>query len=171
MTSLYEISMDISLLANDIENSQTPEENDEIMEKWNSLQMDFNTKIENTLKVMRDADTDYIKIIDEIVRLNKIAESKKRLAERLKNYVSTILQSQWIQKIDFDLFKLSFRKSESLEIVDENLIPLMFKETIVTESLKIDKNRIKDFIKTASEDTIISVPWVKLVTKQNLQIK
>jgi nitrogen regulatory protein PII-like uncharacterized protein len=94
MTSLYEISMDISLLANDIENSQTPEENDEIMEKWNSLQMDFNTKIENTLKVMRDADTDYIKIIDEIVRLNKIAESKKRLAERLKNYVSTILQSQ-----------------------------------------------------------------------------
>jgi hypothetical protein len=34
----------------------------------------------------------------------------------------------------------------------------MFKETIVTESLKIDKNRIKDFIKTASEDTIISVP-------------
>jgi hypothetical protein len=65
---------------------------------------------------------------------------------------------QGIEKLELDLFKLSFRKSDSLEIIDEALIPDVFKEKIITELIKIDKNKIKEFIKTGSDDTTISVP-------------
>lgn len=158
MTSLYEISEDITKIAAAMEAAETVEEQDEVAKQRDSLQMDFNTKIENVLKVMRDADTDAIKIKAEAVRLAQLAESKTKLAERLKMYVSTILQIQGIEKLDLDLFKLSFRASDTLEIVDEALIPDVFKEKVVTESIKIDKNKIKAFIKTGTADTIISVP-------------
>ena len=100
---------------------------------------------------MREADTDADKLNIEIVRLDKLADSKRKLAERLKNYVSNILQIQGIQKLDLDLFKLSFRPSDTLEIIDEALIPDDFKEKIITESIKIDKNKIKSYIKESKE--------------------
>lgn len=158
MTSLYEISEDITKIAYDMENAETIEEQDEIAKQRDSLQMNFNDKIENVLKVMRDAETDSIKLKAEATRLSQLASSKDKLAERLKTYVSTILQIQGIQKLDLNLFKLSFRQSDSLEIIDEALVPDVFKEKIVTESIKIDKTKIKSFIKTGNDDTIISVP-------------
>ena len=151
MTSLYEISEDITKISAAMEAAESIEEQDEIAKQWDSLQMDFNTKIDNVLKVMREADTDADKLNIEIVRLDKLADSKRKLAERLKNYVSNILQIQGIQKLDLDLFKLSFRPSDTLEIIDEALIPDDFKEKIITESIKIDKNKIKSYIKESKE--------------------
>lgn len=94
MTSLYNISEDITKIAYDMENAETIEQQDEIAKQRDSLQMDFNTKIENVLKFMREAETDVVKIKTEQVRLAQLAEAKTKLAEKLKNYVSTILQMQ-----------------------------------------------------------------------------
>ena len=119
MTSLYNISEDITKIAAAMEAAETVEEQDEVAKQRDSLQMDFNTKIENVLKVMREAETDVVKLKSEAVRLAQLAESKAKLAERLKMYVSTILQIQGIEKLDLDLFKLSFRPSENMKVTDE----------------------------------------------------
>jgi hypothetical protein len=37
-------------------------------------------------------------------------------------------------------------------------VPDIFKEKIVTESIKIDKNKIKEFMKVTDPNTTISVP-------------
>jgi len=170
MTTLYEISKDILAIMQEIEEDYDPLATDQmdITSRFDSLQIKFNDKIENICKYIRDLETDDLKIRAEAVRLAMLADSKKKTAERLKNYVSSILQVQWIDKLELDIFKLSFRPSQVLEIIDEALVPDTFKEKIVTESIKIDKNKIKEYIKSSND---LPVPWVQLINKKNLQIK
>lgn len=175
MTSLYKISQDILDIVNNEqeildEADETWQEADRLSleARFDQLNMDFNEKLSNVCKYMRDCETNALKFKDESVRLAKLAQRESNMAERLKNYVSDILQAQSIDKLDLDLFKLSFRESASLEIIDESLVPAQFKEKIVTETIKIDKNQIKAFMKTLPETT---VSWVQLNVKQNLQIR
>jgi DNA repair ATPase RecN len=96
MTNLYEISKDILAIMQEIEDDYDPlavDQND-IASRFDSLQIKFNDKVENICKYIRDMETDDVKLRTEAVRLATLADSKKKTAERLKNYVSSILQVQ-----------------------------------------------------------------------------
>jgi hypothetical protein len=67
-------------------------------------------------------------------------------------------------KIETPLIKLSFRKSESVEVDDINSLPAMYKTIKLTETP--DKKLIKDSLKLGKE-----IPGCKLVENNNLQIK
>ena len=66
--------------------------------------------------------------------------------------------------METDLNKLSFRKSESVSIFDEEAIPSEYKKEVV--SVSIDKTEIKKAIKEWKE-----IPGATITEKQNLQIK
>lgn len=175
MTSLYKISQDILDIVNN--EQEILDEADEtwleadrlsLEAKFDQLNMDFNEKLSNVCKFMRECETNALKFKSEAVRLAKLAEKESNMAFRMKEYVSDILQAQKIDKLDLDLFKLSFRESASLEIIDESLVPDQFKAREVVETIKIDKVKIKSFLKTFP--SVPSVPWVQLNVKQNLQI-
>jgi hypothetical protein len=66
-----------------------------------------------------------------------------------------------IEKIDTPLLKLSFKKSESVNITDLEQIPLYY--------IKIKKEADKTAIKSAIKE--IDIPGAELVVSQNLQIR
>ncbi len=102
-------------------------------------------------------------IIDaEIKRLKQLKEYKENAIDKLKSAVSDAMQLYGIEKIDSPTLKLSFRKSESIEVSD-NLDKKYFIEKI---TLQPDKNAIKQAIKQGEQ-----VEGAVLVTNYNIQIK
>lgn len=106
-----------------------------------------------------------ISIIDaEIKRLNELKKSRLKTIDRLETTVSNAMQLYQIEKLETPTLKISFRKSESIEIDNEGDIPAQFlKEKI---SYTIDKVAIKEAIKKG--EVVIGA---RLQQNKNIQIK
>ena len=92
------------------------------------------------------------------------ADRKKRIRKKiegLKGYLGYALDGQ---KFKTDKIEMSFRKSESVHITDEYLIPDEYK--LFTVVKKPDKKVLKDALKKGKE-----IMGVELIEKQNIQIK
>ena len=95
---------------------------------------------------------------------NNFADREKKLGKKidsLKGYLTYALDGQ---KFSTPRVAVSFRKSESVHITDEYLIPDEYK--IFTVVKKPDKGVIKDALKKGKE-----IMGVELVEKRNVQIK
>lgn len=102
-------------------------------------------------------------IIDaEIKRLKALKEQKEKAIQKLKDAVSDAMNLYGIEKVESPALKLSFRKSESVEI-SENLNKRFMIEKV---TLQPDKVAIKEAIKKGEQ-----VEGAVLVINQNLQIK
>lgn len=102
-------------------------------------------------------------IIDaEIKRLKALKEQKEKAIQKLKDAVSDAMNLYGIEKVESPALKLSFRKSESVEI-SENLDKRFMIEKV---TLQPDKVAIKEAIKKGEQ-----VDGAVLVINQNLQIK
>lgn len=102
-------------------------------------------------------------IIDaEIKRLKALKEQKEKAIQKLKDAVSDAMNLYGIEKVESPALKLSFRKSESVEI-SENLDKRFMIEKV---TLQPDKIAIKEAIKKGEQ-----VDGAVLVINQNLQIK
>lgn len=99
----------------------------------------------------------------EIERLQAYREKVRKGKELLKNRLSTAMQQFGITEISSPTIRLSFRKSEAIEITEENAIPAAYLDV---QAPKISKTRIKEAIQRG-----IEVPGAELVTRQNLMIK
>jgi hypothetical protein len=83
--------------------------------------------------------------LEESLRLKQLADGYDKKVKRIENTMDYLLKT--FKKSDFntDLYKLSYRKSESVEITNENALPKEFiKEKITTTP---DKVAIKDALK------------------------
>lgn len=99
----------------------------------------------------------------EIERLNKMKAKLNKGKELLKTKLSQAMQQFGVERITGDTITISFRRSEGVEIIDESIVPLIYKDQ---PPPTISKTRIKDDMKTG-----IVVPGVELVRRKNIQIK
>ncbi|MBQ3429167.1 MAG: siphovirus Gp157 family protein [Mogibacterium sp.] len=93
-----------------------------------------------------------------------MAERQKRLekkVESLKGYLTYALAGE---KFSTPKVAMSFRRSESVHIEDEHLIPDEYMNITIVK--KPDKKVLKDALKEGKE-----ILGAELVTKQNIQIK
>lgn len=161
--SMYQIRVDhlsIMQMIEDADGELTPE----IEQALQLTQDEFNEKALSFGLVVKHFDDEAEIINKEILRLSdKLKQAQKR-KELFKQRLSEAMQQFGVEKIETPTLKLSFRKSESIEIEDEALVPDDYKEskTVVTTS----KTKIKEAIKEG-----VKVPGASLMTKQNLQIK
>ena len=106
-----------------------------------------------------------IDIIDiEIARLQALKKSRGKTVDRLKETLSQAMQLYEVTEIKTPTLKLCFRKSESVEIEDINLVDEKFVTVKVTTSA--DKTAIKAAIKAGE-----AVTGAIIKESQNLQIK
>lgn len=140
------------------------EEDQSLAEFLDGIQLQMNEKIDGIVRFSRNMESDANAIEAEIQRLKDLKAYKERMSQRLKDYISHCMTNAGITKIETSIAKLSFRKSESLSVVDEAAIPDEFKNTIISKP--VDKNAIKQAIKDGRE-----VPGAKIEERQNLQIK
>lgn len=108
---------------------------------------------------------DDVSIIDaEIKRLQEYKKKSEARKELLEQRISEAMKLYNIEKVETPTLKLSFRKSESVEIEDENQVPKEYIKIKTTTS--IDKVALKAAIK---EGKVIA--GATLIKKDNLQIK
>lgn len=104
-----------------------------------------------------------VDIIDaEIKRLQELKRSRSNAVEKLKSNITEAMELFGVTEVKAPTFKLSFRKSESIEcdeFVDSNYCT-------VKTSIAPDKVAIKQAIKDGKD-----VVGARLVVKNNLQIK
>ena len=106
-----------------------------------------------------------IDLIDlEIKRLNALKKPLVNSIDRLKNNLSNAMQMFEVTELKTPLLKINFRKSESVEVTDIDLLDAGFVKTTITKAA--DKVAIKEAIKQGE-----NVQGAVLVTNQNLQIK
>ena len=139
--SLYEMTKDL------IELIETEEINEEAKEEiMEAIKLQIENKAENIIAVIRNYESRIEAVKNEEKRLSEYRKSEEKKLERLKEYTITCMEMLDHKKLDTNLGRISLRKKPaSLNIVDEDLIPNEYKETV--QAIKIDKAQIKKDLK------------------------
>lgn len=152
--NLYEIDSAV-LACVDVETGEIFDE-----DKFEELSLERESKIENICLWIKNlkAEAEALKAEkDSFAQRQKVCENKM---ESLKKYISSYLDGT---KFESAKVKVSFRKSESLEISEGAIIPdefLKFKEP------DVNKTELKKAIKGG-----LSIEGVQIVENNNIQIK
>lgn len=166
--SLYELDAQLEATLNElyshIDDDGSVDIPEDISEQLETLQIDRRDKIEGITLYIKSqiAMADAIKAEEKALAIRRKQHEAK--AESLKKYLASSMQRADETKFETARCKLSFRKSETLEIIDESLIPLEYKTAEIVYT--ISKNDIKTAIKEGKE-----IDGAVIITKQNLQIK
>ena len=118
----------------------------------------------NYTYVIKNYEADSQAIDNEIKRLKAMKEAKDNAIDRMKEAVRNAMLASGIDKIESSLFKLSLRRSESVEVVNIDQLP----ESLVTvkKTVSADKVKIKEAIKAGEV-----VSGAVIIENYNLQIK
>ena len=161
--NIYQIQHEYLLLINQIiENGGevTPQQELNLQITKDQLQ-DKGTNYAFVIKKL-DAECD---IIDaEIKRLSELKKVRQNACEHLKANISHAMQIFEVDKIESPLIKLSFRKSQSVNVADVNSLPGEYKTIKVTE--QADKMKIKQALLNGEV-----IEGCEIINSQNLQIK
>lgn len=165
---LYEIANDYLALVEAIENEEIPEE--AIADTLEAITAEFEDKADNIACLMKSLNAEALAIREEEKKLAKRRQQKERVAERLKEYLSDTLQRAGIASVETTRNKITFRKSEPLDINDE----VFFKwatdngrfDLLSYSAPTANKTEIKKAIKNG---TVIEGAEIRTV--QNIQIK
>ncbi len=125
---------------------------------WNS---DYEEKVENYIKVIKNIESDVEARKAEIKRLTELNKADEKKKDHLKETLSTSMQLTGHERVDTPLFKVSFRKSQAVE-VDELVLPESYK----VATWKPDKKRLKEDLKNGLE-----IVGASLVERKNLSIR
>jgi homoserine dehydrogenase len=159
--NLYEITREALELASLLETEElTPELEAALVINQEHLQ----TKAGNYAKVIANIQSDADAIETEIKRLKAMKDSKERAITRLKEAVREAMLVSNIDKIESPLFKLSLRRSESVEVDVVEAVPSAFQN--VKNVVTADKLAIKEAIKRGE-----FVMGARIVENFSLQIK
>lgn len=134
------------------------------LDRIDDLSNDFRSKAENVAQYIKELGyiAEDLKIEEQI--LSERRKSAERKAEYLKDYLSLCMDIVGQNKLETGKCKISFRRSEFVNITDFDKLPEEYKRTKTI--VEADKTAIKDALKTGAD-----VIGAELVEKQNIQIK
>ena len=168
---LYEISEQLKTFQQMAEDGFFEDEQT-VTDTLESIQMDFDAKVENIACMYKGLAVEADAIEAEAKSLLERASKARKTCEWLKDYMSWNLQSVGQQKLETPRVRLTFRKSESVSVTNEEVLFNSLQATgmdslaSVVETVKFDKKGLKQALKDG-----IELNGVELVTNNNLQIK
>ena len=165
--NLYTITQDFNDLLDMLNQAQEEGNQEQISLIESGLEItqdNFKDKATNYVKFIRSEEAGVTSIDDEIKRLTALKKSKLSKIDNLESRLSNSMQSIGFDKFDLGLFKLSFRKSTSVEVLDVEQLPEGFKR--VKTTIDADKIAIKKAIESGKE-----VLGATIKSSVSLQIK
>ena len=153
MATLYELTGQFLEIYNMDLDDETKADTLESID-WNS---DYEEKVENYIKVIKNNEADIEARKNEIKRLTELNRADERKNERMKEVLKESMALTGHDRVDTKLFKVAFRKSQSVEVED-----LLLPESYKVATWKPDKKRIKEDLKNGLE-----ILGAKLVENQN----
>lgn len=178
--SLYDIDYRLKMLEELNVDITTGEILDEVEfnKLFDEIQMDLNSKIENTICFAKSLEAEAEAIKAEEKKLADRRKAKENLSERLKKRINDYITWQFtdeegnvdtvgLNKFKFDSPKayISYRKSEKVNVLDAEKLPSEF-VTVKTET-KPNLTEIKKAIKNGADFSGVA----ELTTNLNMQIK
>lgn len=133
-----------------------------IQERIDLLAENFEEKAVAYSYVIKQVESEESIIDAEIKRLQELKKKAAKVSDYLKERIAGAMIDFGYDKIETPTLKLSFRKSEAVEVVDESLLAQKFFNYKPT----IDKTAIKNAIKAGEE-----VTGARIISNLNLQIK
>ena len=156
--ALYTIAEAFSKLDEMVENDSS------LVEYLDGVQMQLQEKVNNIVRYSRNLELTAEMIDVEIKRLSELKSVYKNKSDSLKDYISYSMQKNGIEKVETDIARLSFRKSQTVEIEDISKLPERFVVTKVSKTA--DKKAIKEAIENGE-----AVEGARIDNHNNLQIK
>ena len=160
MMTLYQLGEEQKELLSEIENNEG-EITTDLAVKMNLLAENIEEKAVAYGFIIKQFEGEESLIDAEIKRLQELKKAKAKTKDYLKERISAALIEFGIEKVETPLLKLSFRKSEAVEIVDESLLDAKYFNYKPT----IDKTTIKADLKEGE------VAGARMVSNLNLQVK
>jgi hypothetical protein len=159
--NLYTLTTEAQMIASLLETEElTPELESMLIIN----QQELSHKSIDYVKVIRNKEADSVAIENEIKRLKAMMDANDRVVDRMKLAVRDAMLASGIDKIESSLFKLSLRRSESVEVVNIDQLPENL--TVVKKTISADKVKIKEQIKNG-----VPVEGAVIVENFSLQIK
>lgn len=124
-------------------------------------QTDYENKVENYIKVIKNTEADIEARKNEAERLLELNKKDKQKVEHMKENLKESMALTGHEQVNTTLFKVSFRKSKAVE-VDDLLLPEAYK----VATYKPDKKRLKEDLKNGLE-----IFGAELVERKNLSIR
>jgi len=164
MASLWQLTMEELSFINLMEENGG-EVSDELLEELAIRRDNFQHKAEAYAKFILKLESESEQAADEIKRIQAIKKSKDKTVDRLKETLLAALMlfgqedSKGVRRYETPLAKLSTRKSVSVEILDDKIIP----DDFWVIKKEVSKSTISQAIKDGAE-----VPGAQL--KENLSL-
>jgi type I site-specific restriction-modification system R (restriction) subunit len=164
---LYELTNDYLALLDAIDNDEIPEE--AIADTLEAITACIEDKADSIACLLKNLDADIVAIKAEEARLAERRKAKEKSHERIKQYLSETLQRAGLDKIETARNRITFRKSESVEVDEEAFIKWaeINRDDLLTYSApKVNKTEVKKALKDG-----IEIVGAELRIKNNIQIK
>ncbi|HEL1563755.1 TPA: siphovirus Gp157 family protein [Streptococcus suis] len=107
----------------------------------------FEEKVENTVKVIKNKEADVDQLKEEIDRLTKRKKSIENDITRLKTGLQGAFEITGHEKVKTLLFTVSLANNQPSVVVDEDLLPKKY----FVQTLKPDKTAIKELLKAGKK--------------------
>lgn len=162
MKQLYKIQGDILRLIQRMDETDDPIENSSLMRQLSELEIDKDIKLEGCCAYVKQLRAEIETVVGEIMRLRKLMDQLENRQEAFLEYMKFCLPANesWKKGVH----SITWRRSDAIEVYDESKIPIQYlREKLVYEP---DRVQAKQDIKMGAE-----VPGMKLITKQNIQVK
>lgn len=160
MRKLYEINADYAQILETLE-AEGGDLPLALEKQWDAIHAERDQKVLNYCAVYKNLLAEQKVFADEAKRLSDIARGLKAQADALKNLLAQQVEEG--EKFEGETHKISWRKSERVEITDPLGVHESYREP---QPDKILKAEIKRAIKEGAE-----IDFAEIVTVQNLQIK
>jgi hypothetical protein len=163
---LYEITNEYLALMQAIDNDEIPE--DAIEDTLEAIKGEIEVKADNIACLLKNIDADIMAIKAEETRLAERRKAKEKAHDRLKQYLSDMLQRVNIGKVETARNSITFRKSEAVEIDEKAFFvwAVNNRSDLVTYSApKPNKTEIKKALKGGDE-----IIGASLISNTNIQI-
>ena len=154
MATLYDINQGIM----DCIDMETGEIVD--LDRLHDLQMERGDKIRNIACYIKNLRSDAAQYDEEAKTFAARKKAAQTKADSLTAYLSSMLNGE---KVKDKEYSISWRKSESVNITDDSLLPDTY---LVPQPPKVDKAGIKAALKAGT-----AVTGAELAEKNNIQIK
>lgn len=160
--TLYEINTELESLVD--------EETGELLDydRFVELNLERDAKIENMVLWVKDLEAEAAAISGEMVALAERRDRARKKAERLKGYLTTMLDGERFQTARC---AVSYRKSVSVDIADASKFVAYAQREgldglLTYEEPKPSKSAVKDYLKRGN-----TLDGACLVERTNIQIK
>lgn len=158
---LHEITEAMIELQNIADNDEL---DDEILrDTFEGLDGAFEDKADQWARFIKDEEAEIDAIDNEIERLKAKKERKKKTVDKMRLNLSGYMRAANKTKFKTVLYNFGFRKSQAVEIVNEEDLP---EWALIEQPPKVSKTEIKERLKAGE-----TVPGAQLVENESLQIR